>query len=235
MALYAQVMANDDRNMQGDDEQTLRNSDVTNEPVNQSPEARTDLPEIEKSPKKKKQKFSGAYWYVTTDETELKKQSFTRTLLTVIALMLQLVVLLLPQGGLEYVTKNIASYAYVYMWFVFVMLGVSVYVLIMNLTRYKIEKRIPVERAPKKGFKRRSFFGAELLVIMYFAIFAIELSFVCISYDAVGLVAMFVSLLAVGAAVWARMITVLTLKDAERIDPPAPDASSGDEPNSPEQ
>lgn len=217
-------MENDDRNITDNDEsEALEKSDAANESEQaDSLEVKTDSTEVEKEPKKKKQKFSGAYWYVTTDEAELKKQSFTRTLLTVIALMLQLVVLLLPQGGLEYVTKNIPSYAYVYMWFVFVMLGVSVYVLIMNLTRYKIQKRIPVERAPKKGFKRRSFFGAELLVVMYFCIFAMELSFVCISYDAVGLVAMFVSLLSVAAAVWARMITVLTLKDAERIDSVVP-------------
>ncbi len=179
------------------------------------------------SARKKKPKFSGAYWYSDKDDDELKKQSFTRTLLTIIALLLQLVVLLLPQDSLRYVTENIPSYAYVYMWFVFVMLGVSIYVLIMNMTRYKLVKRIPIERAPRKGFKRRSFFGAELLIAVYALIFVFELSFVCINFDGYGLTGMFLSLLSVAAAVWARQVTVMTLKDASLI--PAPTDENSEE------
>ncbi|MCH5161413.1 MAG: hypothetical protein J1G04_05220 [Clostridiales bacterium] len=175
--------------------------------------------------KKRKRELSGAYWYTETDD-ELKKQSFIRTLITVIAFMLQLVVLVLPQGSLGYVTEHIPSYAYVYMWFVFVMFGVSIYVIVMNMTRYKLLKRIPVERAPKHGFKRRSFFGAELLIATYAVIFVLELSFVCISFDGFGLTGMFVSLLSVAAAVWARQVTVLTLRDATLI--PAPTAEQTD-------
>ncbi len=182
---------------------------VTNEPADSAP-----------APRKKKPKFSGAYWYSDKDDDELKRQTFTRTLLTVIALLLQLVVLLLPQDSLRYVTENIPSYAYVYMWFVFVMLGVSIYVLIMNMTRYKLVKRIPIERAPRNGFKRRSFFGAELIIAVYALIFILELSFICIHFDGFGLTGMFLSLLSVGATVWARQITVMTLKDATLI--PAP-------------
>lgn len=170
--------------------------------------------------REKKPKFSGAYWYVETDEAELKKQEFIRMLLSVIAFLLQVVVLLLPQGGLEYVTNTIPSYAYAYMWAVFVTLGVAIYVNVMNFTRYKLLKRIPVERAPKKGFKRRSFFGAEVFVVVNALLFVIELSFVCIHFDGVGLIAMFITMLATAAAVWARQVTVLTLRNAELI--PAP-------------
>ncbi len=189
---------------------------VTNEPADSAP-----------APRKKKPKFSGAYWYSDKDDDELKRQTFTRTLLTVIALLLQLVVLLLPQDSLRYVTENIPSYAYVYMWFVFVMLGVSIYVLIMNMTRYKLVKRIPIERAPRNGFKRRSFFGAELIIAVYALIFILELSFICIHFDGFGLTGMFLSLLSVGATVWARQITVMTLKDATLI--PAPTDSDTQE------
>ncbi len=182
-----------------------------------------------KPKRQKKPKFSGAYWYCSTDDTELAKQSFIRTLLTVIAFLLQVVVLLLPQGGLEYTTKNIPSFAYVYMWVVFVMLGISIYVIVMNFTRYKLVKRIPVERAPKKGFKRRSFFGAELFVVINAVLFVFELAFVCLSFDGVGLVGMFITLAATAAAVWARQVTVLTLRDAELVPAPEENKDDGEE------
>ena len=201
-----------------DTENTEINTEV--ESIEPSTDKASDNAVAEKPERKKKPKLSGAYWYCDLEDDELKKQSFIRTLLTIIALLLQLVVLVLPQGSLEYVTKNIPSYAYVYMWFVFVMLGVSIYLIIMNMTRYKLVKRIPVERAPKKGFKRRSFFGAELIIAVYAVIFVIELSFVCIHFDGFGLTGVFLSLLSVAAAVWARQVTVMTLKDATLI--PAP-------------
>ena len=166
-------------------------------------------------------KLSGAYYYVDTDEAELAKTSFTRTLLTVIALLLQLVVLMLPQDGLKFVTENIPSYAYVYMWAVFVMFAASVYVIVMNMTRCKIQKRVPKERAPKNGFKRRTFLCSELYIAINALLFVIELSFVCIHYDAVGLVAMFICALATAAAVAARQFGWLALRNAELI--PAPD------------
>lgn len=172
----------------------------------------------------KRSKLSGAYWYSDKDEEFLTKRAFDKTLLAVIALLLQIVVLLFPQGGLEYVTKNIASYAYAYMWAVFVMLGVSVFVVIMDMKRYKPAKRIPKERAPKNGFKYRAFFGEELFVVVHAIIFIMELSFVIISFDGWGLAAVFVCAAAVAAAVMERQMTVMTLKDAELIpalqDPP---------------
>lgn len=168
-------------------------------------------------------KLSGAYYYVATDESELAKSSFTRTMLTVIAFLLQVVILLLPQGGLEYITRNIASYAYVYMWIVFVMLAVSVYVVIMYYTRSKLAKRIPVERAPKRGFKKQTFFCTELYMAVNALMLAVEISFSCIRYDGYGLVAVFLAALALAAAVGARQVAFLTLRDAELIPAPTPE------------
>ena len=207
-----------DLNPEKDQEHPTDAAQATEESAGSEPAEQTAA----KKPKReKKPKFSGAYWYVETDEDELKKQAFIRMLLSVIAFLLQVVVLLLPQGGLEYVTNTIPSYAYVYMWAVFVTLGVAIYVNIMNFTRYKLLKRIPVERAPKKGFKRRSFFGAEVFVVVNALLFIIELSFMCIHFDGVGLTAMFLTLLATAAAVWARQVTVLALRNAELIPAPA--------------
>lgn len=172
--------------------------------------------------KQKKKKLSDAYYYTETDEAQLAKASFNRTLAAVIALLLQIVVLMLPQGGLEYVTRALPSYAYAYMWAVFVMLIASVYVIVMNMTRCKLKKRIPKEYAPRRGFKRRTFFSSELYIAVNALIFVIELSFVCIRYDGIGLTAMFISLLATAAAVGARQIGWLALRNAELIPAPEP-------------
>lgn len=172
----------------------------------------------------KKPKLSGAYWYSDKDEQFLARRAFDKTLLAVVALLLQVTALLFPQGGLEYVTKNIPSYAYAYMWAVFVMLGVSVFVVIMDMKRYKPAKRIPVEHAPKNGFKRRAFFGEEMFVVVNAIIFIMELSFVIIAFDGWGLAAVFVCAAALAAAVLERQTTVATLKDVELI-PASPNAS----------
>ncbi len=175
--------------------------------------------------KKKKRTLSGAYYYLEADAETLAKKSLTRTLITIVGILLQIVVLLfLPQGGLEYITYNIPSYAYVYMWAVFVMLGVSVYVVIMNHVRYKIAKRLPKEYAPKKGFKRRVFLSTEISVAMYALILAMEITFVCIRYDIFGLIAVFICAAALAAVVCARQYTWITLRNAELI--PAPEADS---------
>lgn len=175
--------------------------------------------EAKKQKKPKKPKFSGSYYYVGKSAEELAKSSFFRTVLSVAGLLVQAVTLLfVPQGGVKYVTENIASYAYTYMWLVFVMLAVTVYIIIMQFTRYKLDKRIPVERAPKNGFKRRAFLGHEIYMGIYALLLAVEISFVCISYDIYGLIAVFLCAVALAAAVGARQITHLTLKDAELIE-----------------
>lgn len=203
-----------------DESDKINSEAIADEKPDVAEESESQVAVTEKPAKRKKPKFSGAYWYTATDEAKLAEQSFIRMLLTVIAFLLQVVVLLFPQGGLEYITNNIPSYAYVYMWVVFVFIGVAIYVNVMNFTRYKLIKRIPVERAPKNGFKRRSFFGAELFVIVNALLFVIELSFVCISFDGWGLAGMFVALIATAASVWARQVTVITLRSAELIPPP---------------
>lgn len=167
---------------------------------------------------KKKSKLSGAYYYVETSEDKLRELSFIRTLLTVIAFMLQLVVLIFPQRGLEYITKNIPSYAYAYVWIVFIMIFVSVWLFVMIALRYKIVKRIPVEYAPKKGFAHRAYFGAELYMAVCAVMAVLELSFVCIKFDGWGLGAFFVCLLAVGASVAARIVTHRALMSAVRVE-----------------
>ena len=162
----------------------------------------------------KKPRFSGAYWFCDKSAEELQKQSFIRTMLTGIATLLQLVVLLLPQSGIKYITEKLPSYAFVYMCTVFVMLFAAIFVIIMNFYRYKLRKRIPKEYAPRRGFKRRSFFGAEALVAVTAIMLIMEISFVCLSYDGFGLLGVFLCALSTAAAVWARMVTVFVLKDA---------------------
>ena len=182
-----------------------------------------------KKPRKSKKELSGAYWYTLKEDADLIRNTQIRSLIHVVALMLQIVVLALPQGGLEYVTKHISSYAFTYMWMVFIMIGVSIYVIIMDCVRNKIQKRIPVERAPKKGFKRRAFLTAEIDIAINALIFLFELTFVCIHYDGFGLLGMFLTAAATGMAVWAREVEHLTLKDAELI--PAPDQEQSEENN----
>lgn len=148
--------------------------------------------------------------------------------------MLQLVVLLLPQSGIGYITENLPSYAFVYMCSVFVMLFAAVFVIIMNFRRYKLRRRIPKEYAPRRGFKYRSFFGAEALVAVTAVLLIMEISFVCLSYDGFGLLGVFLCALSTAAAVWARTVTVLVLKDAVYVPAigeeaeAAPDAASAE-------
>ena len=189
-------------------------------PEIQNPDAEPAEPAEPNAPeRKKKKRLSGAYWYVETDEETLSKNSFNRSILTVIALLLQMVVLIFPQGSLEYTTKHYPSFALAYMFTVFIMLGTSIYVIIMNKFRYLIAKRIPVERAPKYGFKHFVYFGTEFFVIVNFVLFCMEIAFVAINYDGYGLAGVFVTAAATAAAVWSRMITFLMLRNAERIKP----------------
>ncbi len=178
--------------------------------------------EPEKSARKKKPKYSGAYYYVDKDEKTLATRSFVRTLLTTVAFLLQLVALIFPeQAGAMYVSKHIGSYGLLYVVFtVFGMFGVSIWLMVMNQIRYKITKRITAEHAPKKGFKNRAYFGQELYMAMLAVMAAFQLSFVCIRFDGWGLGAFFVCLASLGAAVAARQITHATLKDAELIHAP---------------
>lgn len=205
-----------------DDEPTPNASDA---PDAESP-ADGQVPPPEQNGKTKKPKFSGAYYYVDKDEQKLATASFARTTLTIIAFMLQVVALLFPeQAGAIYVSKHIASYGLIYVLFtVFGLVGVSIWLMITNQFVYKIAKRIPVERAPKHGFTRRAFFGQELYIAVNAAMSVFQLSFVCIRFDGWGLGAFFVCLAALAAAVAARQVTHLTLKDAELI--PAPDGEA---------
>lgn len=193
-----------------------------------------------KSPGKgDKPKFSGAYYYVNVDDKKLAEMSFARTLLTVIAFMLQIVALMLPQAGTAYATIHCPSYAYFYVLFtLFGMIGVSFWLFVMNQVRYKFIKRIPVERAPRGGFAKRAYFGAELYMAVNAVMFVFQLSFVCLCYDGGGLGATFLCLAATGAAVAAREITHLTLKKSELIPAPGSDEdapSEQDEEQSAEQ
>ena len=185
---------------------------------NAQPEAKQTA-EPSQSGKQKKAKFSGAYYYVDKDEQKLAAMSFARKTLTIIAFMLQIVALLFPeQAGAMYVSKHVTSYGLLYVLFtIFGMLVVSIWLIIMNQVRYKFDKRIPVELAPKNGFKRRAYFGQELYMAVTAVMAAFELSFVCIRFDGWGLGAFFVCLGSLAAAVAARQITHLTLRDAELI------------------
>ena len=180
----------------------------------------SDVQSPQEAPEKqKKQKYSGAYYYVEKDEKTLATASFARTSLTIVAFLLQMVTLLLPeQAGAIYVSKHVASYALIYVFVtIFGMLCVSIWLMVMNQIRYKIQKRIIAEHAPKNGFKKRAYFGQELYMAILAAMTVFYLSFVCIRFDGWGLGAFFISLFSLAAAVVARQITHITLRDAELI------------------
>lgn len=171
------------------------------------------------APAKQKKKLSGAYFYVETDEKKLSELAFIRSLLAIIALLLQMVVLCLPQGSLEYVTNTYPSVSFCYMVAVLVTIGVAIWFIIMNMTRYKLLKRVPVEYAPKNGFKKRAFFGNELYIATNALILVFEIMFLCFKYDGVGLAGMFVCALALASAVAARQVTHYALKNSTLIPP----------------
>ena len=177
----------------------------------------------QKPEKQKKQKYSGAYYYVDKDERTLATASFARTSLTIAAFLLQMITLLLPgQDGAMYVSKHVASYALIYVFVtIFGMFIGSIWLMIMNQIRYKITKRIVAEHAPKNGFKKRAYFGQELYMAILSVMTVFYLTFVCIRFDGWGLGAFFISLVSLAAAVAARQITHITLKDAELISAPA--------------
>lgn len=183
----------------------------------------TEAPAVEKSkkPKKKRGELSGAYWYSSREDAELIKNSQIRSLIHVIAFMLQIVPLALSQEWMPYVTYHIPALAYTYVWAVILTLIISLYVIIMDCVRNKIKKRIPVEKAPKNGFTKRAFFTAELDIAVNALIFVFELIFLCILFGGFGLFGLFLTAAATGLSVWARQIEHLTLRDAELI--PAPD------------
>lgn len=202
------------------DEPENTSADSASENAEQTPAAVVNA-ETPKKEKKKKAKLSGAYYYVDKDEQHLATMSFARSSLTLIAILLQMVVLLFPQAGTKYVNDHVASLGLFYVLFVIFGMGcVSIWLIIMNIFRYKIQKRIVAEYAPKNGFKNRAYFGQELFMASMAIMAAFQLSFVCFKFDGWGLVGLFLCLASLGAAVAARQITHLTLKDAELISAP---------------
>lgn len=169
-----------------------------------------------------KRESSGAYYYVPTDERRLALYSLLRSVLTTVAFAIQILVLLLPaQAGALFVSKHIVAYALLYVFVViFGVLGVSIWLTVMNKRRYKIAKRIPFEYAPKRGFSGRVYFGLELYMVINGVMAVFELSFVFIRFDVPGLIALLLCLCALGAAIAARTITHVALKDAELVSPP---------------
>lgn len=177
----------------------------------------------------KRKKASGAYYYVTADQKEIAKYSLMRNMLSAGAFLLQAVMLLAFRcSGRAFISVNYPSVAYLYACAVFVALFTSLYVCIMNFTLYKLDKRIPKERAPKKGFSKRVFLGTELFIAANAMMTVFELAFVCVSYDGWSVAATLVSALATAAAVIARQASHVILRQTEFI--PAPDdAEKSDE------
>lgn len=204
------------------DEPENTGADSAGENAEQTSAAGDNAETLGTSKAKSGAKLSGAYYYVEKDEQHLATMSFARTTLTIIAVLLQVVALLFPeQVGAMYVSKHITSYAFFYALFTIFGMGcVSIWLIVMNIVRYKIQKRIVAEYAPKKGFKNRAYFGQELFMASMAIMAAFQLSFVCIRFDGWGLGAFFVCLASLGAAVAAREITHRTLKDAELISVP---------------
>lgn len=184
-------------------------------------ETETENPEPtthDRPKKQKKQKYSGAYWYLQQADEDLTRLSFTRALLSIIAFMLQLVaVFMLTETESGFLLKNYPSYAYSYTFLFFITPVVAIYTIVINFTRNKLIKRIPVERAPKNGFKFFAYIPEELFVALLLVMFVMKLSFVCMAFDGLGLVGMFLALASLGTQIWSRTIAVKVLRTAERI------------------
>ena len=166
----------------------------------------------------KKPRFSGAYYYVNVDDKKLAEMSFCRTTLTIIAFMLQMAAQLFNPAGAEYALNHAPSYAYFYvLFFIFGIIGVSIWLFVMNIVRYKFIKRIPVERAPRGGFGKRAYFGAELYMAVNSLMVVFNIVFMCMSFDWQGFGAMTVTLAATAAAVGAREVTNLTLRHSDLV------------------
>lgn len=194
--------------------------------IAEEPAAAEEPPAPNDEQKPKKQKFSGAYYFVDVDEVKLSKAAFVRTLLTIGAILLQFIILILPpsqlspdspQTSVDYICDNYATLALFYVMFVIAYVVIAVWLVVMNMTKYKFMKRIPKEYAPKNGFKNRAFFGAELFIAANALITVFEIVFVSLCYDPITLVAVFISALALAAAVGARQITYLTLRNSQFV------------------
>ncbi len=212
-----------------DKSEYVKVDDKAPEQPQQQEAAEQDGQNVEKSEKQKMPKYSGAYYYVDKDEKRLATMSLIRTSLTILAFMLQMIALTFPeQAGAMYVSNNIASYGLFYVVLLFVIFIASIWLMVMNQIRYKITKRITAEFAPKNGFKNRAYFGQELYMALTAVMAAFQLSFVCIRFDGWGLGEFFVCLASLGAAVAARQITHVTLKDAELISAPTESTSESE-------
>ena len=212
-----------------DKSEYVKIDDKAPEQPQQQEAAEQDGQNVEKSEKQKMPKYSGAYYYVDKDEKRLATMSLIRTSLTILAFMLQMIALTFPeQAGAMYVSNNIASYGLFYVVLLFVIFIASIWLMVMNQIRYKITKRITAEFAPKNGFKNRAYFGQELYMALTAVMAAFQLSFVCIRFDGWGLGEFFVCLASLGAAVAARQITHVTLKDAELISAPTESTSESE-------
>ncbi len=212
-----------------DKSEYVKVDDKAPEQSQQQEAAEQDGQNVEKSEKHKMPKYSGAYYYVDKDEKRLATMSLIRTSLTILAFMLQMIALTFPeQAGAMYVSNNIASYGLFYVVLLFVIFIASIWLMVMNQIRYKITKRITAEFAPKNGFKNRAYFGQELYMVLTAVMAVFQLSFVCIRFDGWGLGEFFVCLASFGAAVAARQITHVTLKNAELISAPTESTSESE-------
>lgn len=174
-----------------------------------------------KTAKKRKTGAEG-YYFIDVDPKEIAKYSLMRDLLSAGAFVLQIVMLFaFPTAARAFMTENYPSVAYLYIWLAIVMLAVSLYVCVMNFTLYKLNKRIPKKRAPKKGFEKRVFLGTELFIAANAVMTALEIAFVCVKYDVWGVAAVLVSAVATAMSVLARQASHVILRQASYI--PAPD------------
>ena len=187
-----------------------------------------------KKQSKKRKNVVDAYYFIDVDPKEIAKYSLMRDLLSAGALILQAVMLFaFPTAARAFMTENYPSIAYLYIWLAIVMLAVSLYVCIMNFTLYKLNKRIPKKRAPKKGFEKRVFWGTELFIAANAVLTALEISFVCVKYDVWGVAATLVSAIATTLSVLARQASHVILRQASYI--PSPDEPAKEIPQNEEK
>ena len=183
-----------------------------------------------KKQSKKRKTGVDAYYFIDVDPKEIAKYSLMRDLLSAGALIL---LFAFPTAARAFITENYPSIAYLYIWLAIVMLAVSLYVCIMNFTLYKLNKRIPKKRAPKKGFEKRVFLGTELFIAANAVLTALEISFVCVKYDVWGVAATLVSAIATTLSVLARQASHVILRQASYI--PSPDEPAKEIPQNEEK
>lgn len=164
-----------------------------------------------------KRKLSGNYYVATLPDKRFYLFRGMRTVCLLLSALLFSISLTISQDVLEYITVNARSWSYTYLWTVFIVIVVYVYCIALSFWRAKLEKRIIVERAPKRGFKNHTFLCFEILLGVSAAMFVFQLALTIAVYSNASLGATFLCFGAFAAAVASRQFSLLAMKDAQLV------------------